>query len=172
MLKIIGAMLLVGTSTLVGLIMAERVNERSRLLRVLIRLFNILETEIGFHSGLLAEVFHRAAQVIYHPKMAASLEKIANNIGFGSDFNLVDLWDNFLKEPGMGVLLTEDLAVLKEMGVYLGSTDREDQIQRIEAARRRLEINLEVANTNTMKQVRLYRYFGFAAGAALVCLLI
>ncbi len=172
MLKLIGAMLLIGTSTFTGFIMAERVNERSRLLRVLIRLLNILKTEIGFHSGLLAEVFHRAAQVIHHPKMAVSLGKIAENIGFGSDFNLADLWDNFLKEPGMGVLLKEDLAVLKEMGTYLGSTDREDQIQKIEAARLRLEINLETANINIMKQVRLYRYFGFAAGAALVCLLL
>lgn len=172
MFKIIGAMLLIGTSTFVGFVMAERLNERSRLLRLLIRLLKILRTEIGFHSGLLAEVFLRASQVIHDPQMAASLEKIARNIGFGSDFNIGELWDNFITSPEMGALIKEDIGVLKELGAYFGSTDRMDQIERIEAARHRLEINLEAADLDRGKQVRLYRYFGFAAGAAMVCLLL
>ncbi|MGE5605006.1 MAG: hypothetical protein ACM3YE_04860 [Bacteroidota bacterium] len=172
MSKIVGAMLLIGSSTIIGFMMAERLNERSRLLRLLIRLLNILKTEIGFHTGLLAEVFQRAAQVIHDPKMAGPLEKIAQNIGFGSDFLIEQLWDDFINNPEMGALLKEDIAVLKEMGVYFGSTDRKDQIERIEAARQRLEINLEAADMDKMKQVRLYRYFGFAAGAAIVCLLL
>ncbi len=172
MSKIVGAMLLIGTSTFMGFMMAERLNERSRLLGILIRLLNILKTEIGFHAGLLAEVFQRAAQVIHDPKMAVSLAKISQNIGFGSDFDIERLWDDFINNPEMGALLKEDLAVLKELGVYFGSTDRKDQIERIEAARYRLEINLEAADINKMKQVRLYRYFGFAAGAAMVCLLL
>ena len=171
MVKIIGAMLLIGTSTLVGFIMAEQLNERSRLLRLLIRLLNILKTEIGFHSGLLAEVFQRASQVIHDPQMAASLGKIARNIGFGSDFDIQELWDDFIISPEMYALKKEDIGVLKELGAYFGSTDRMDQIERIEVARGRLEINLETADLERSKQVRLYRYFGFAAGAAMVCLL-
>lgn len=172
MSKIIGAMLLVGSSTIIGFMMAERLNERSRLLRSLIRLLNILKTEIGFHTGLLAEVFQRAAQVIHEPKMTGPLEKIAQNIGFGSDFAIEQLWDDFINNPEMGALLKEDIAVLKELGVYFGSTDRKDQIEKIETARQRLEINLEEADLVRMKQARLYRYFGFAAGAAIVCLLL
>lgn len=172
MLKLIGALIVIGTSTLTGFIMAERLNERSRMLRVLIRLLNVLKTEIGYHSGLLAEVFYRAAQMINHPKIAVSLEKIARNIGFGSDFNIAELWEGFLNEKIMVALLKEDIAILKEMGAYLGSTDREDQIQRIETARAGLELNLEMANLDITRRVRLYRYFGFASGAVLVCLLL
>ena len=172
MTKIVGAIIITGTSTLIGFMVAERLNERSRLLRLLIRLLSILKTEIGFHSGLLAEVFQRAAQVIHDPQMARSLAKIAQNIGFGSDFNIEELWNDFIGRPELGVLLKEDLAVLKELGAYFGSTDRQDQIDRIETARHRLEINLEAADIDKVKQVRLYRYFGFAAGAAIVCLLL
>jgi len=172
MSKIVGAMLLIGTSTFIGFTMAERLNERCRLLRLLIRLLNIIKTEIGFHSGLLAEVFQRAAQVIHDPKMAVSLERIARNIGFGSDFDIGQLWEDFVNNPELGSLSKEDSAVLKELGVYFGSTERKDQIERIEAARYRLEINLEAADVDKMKQVRLYRYLGFAAGAAMVCLLL
>lgn len=172
MTKVVGAILLIGTSTFIGFMMAERLNERSRLLLLLIRLLNILKTEIGFNSGLLAEVFQRAAQVIHDPKMEMSLIKIAQNIGFGSDFNIEELWNDFINRPEMGLLLKEDIAVLKELGAYFGSTDRKDQIERIETARHRLEINLEAADIAKMKQVRLYRYFGFAAGASIVCLLL
>jgi stage III sporulation protein AB len=152
--------------------MAERLNERSRTLRLLIRLLNILKTEMGFHTGLLAEVFQRAAQVIHDPEMAVSLTKISQNIGFGSDFDIEQLWDDFINHSQLGALLKEDLTVLKELGAYFGSTDRKDQIEKIEAARYRLEINLEAADINRTKQVGLYRYFGFAAGAAMVCLLL
>lgn len=172
MLKLIGAMIIIGTTTLIGFMKAERLNERSRLLRVLIRLLNILKTEIGYQSGLLADIFDRAAQVINHRRTADSLQMIAQNIGFGSDFNIAELWDAFLNEKRMEVLIKEDIAVLKEVGAYLGSTDREDQIDRIEAARSRLEINLETADVDKARRVRLYRYFGFAAGAVLVCLLL
>ncbi len=172
MFKIIGAMLLIGTSTFVGFVMAERLKERSRILRLLIRLLNILKTEIGFHSGLLAEVFQRASQVIHDPQMAASLGRIAGNIGFGSDFNIGELWDDFITSPEMGALKKEDIAVLKELGTYFGSTDRMDQVERIEAARHRLEINLETAELDSAKQVKLYRYYGFAVGATVVCLLL
>ncbi len=172
MLKLIGAMIVIGTTTTAGFVMAERLNERSRSLRVLIRLLNILKTEIGYRSGLLAEVFDRAAQMINHPQIAVPLKKISQNIGFGSDFNITDLWDGFINEKGMAALLKEDITILKEMGAYLGSTDREDQIKRIETARVGLELNLENADLDKAKRVRLYRYFGFAAGAMLACLLL
>lgn len=172
MRKLVGALLLIGISTFIGFIMAERLNERSRLLRVLIRLLNIFKTEIGFHCGMLAEVFQKAAQVIDDPKIAVSLEKISQNIGFGSDFNIEELWEGWLHAPDMGALTKEDRAVLRELGIYLGSTDREDQLARIAAARERLELNLAAADLKKAQQVRLYRYFGFAAGAAVVCLLI
>ncbi len=172
MFKIIGATLVIGTSTLMGYIMAERLNERSRLLRILIRLLNILKTEIGYHSGLLADVFHKAAQVINDHNISLSLEKVAQNIGFGSDYNIAELWESLLNEQGMAALSKEDTAVLKELGAYLGSTDREDQVSKIEAACAGLEINLKMADSDIVKRVRLYRYFGFAAGAVLVCMLL
>lgn len=172
MLKLVGSMLVLGASTLTGFIMAERFNERSRLLRVLIRLLNILKTEIGYHTRLLTEVFDRAAQLIDHRNLAASLKTISRNIQFGADFNITELWEKFLNEKEMRVLLKEDITVLKEMGAYLGSTDREDQIKRIETAQAVLELNLEAADLDRVKLVRLYRYFGFAAGAVLVCLLL
>lgn len=170
MTKLIGAMLVIGTSTLTGFLMAERLNERSRLLRLILRLLNIIKTEIGYHSGLLAEVFQKAAQMINDPPIALSLDKIAQNIGFGSDYNIAELWEEFINEKGMAVLLKEDRAILKELGAYLGSTEREDQVARIEAARAGLRLNLEAADSDRARRVRLYRYFGFAAGAVLVCM--
>jgi stage III sporulation protein AB len=171
MTKLSGAILIMGTSTLMGFLMAERLNERSRMLRSLIRLLNIIKTEIGYHSGLLTEVFQKAAQLINDPKLALSLAKIAQNIGFGSDYNITQLWEGFINEKEMTVLLKEDRAILKELGLYLGSTDREDQAARIEGARIGLQLNLEGADLDRSKGVRLYRYFGFAAGAVLVCML-
>ncbi|NLW45899.1 MAG: hypothetical protein GXY86_00950 [Firmicutes bacterium] len=172
MIKLVGAILVIGTSTLIGFLMAERLNERSRLLRLLLRLLNIIKTEIGYHSGLLTEVFQKAAQLINDPKLTLSLAKIAQNIGFGSDYNITELWEGFINEKTMTALIKDDRAVLKELGVYLGSTDRQDQVARIEGARAGLQLNLEAADLERVKGVRLYRYFGFAVGAVLVCLLV
>lgn len=172
MTKLSGAILIIGTSTLMGFLMAERLNERSRMLRLLIRLLNIIKTEIGYHSGLLAEVFQKAARLINDPQVALALRKIAENIGFGSDYNITELWKEFLNDQGLNSLSQEDRGVLEELGAYLGSTDREDQMTRIEGACLRLQLNLEAADSEKAKRVRLYRYFGFAAGAVLVCMLV
>lgn len=172
MTKLSGAILIIGTSTLMGFLMAERLNERCRMLRLLLRLLNIIKTEIGYHSGLLAEVFQKAARLINDPQVAVALRKIAENIGFGSDYNITELWEEFLNDQGMTSLSQEDRGVLEELGAYLGSTDREDQMARIEGVCLRLQLNLEAADLEKTKRVRLYRYFGFAAGAVLVCMLV
>ncbi|NLY73887.1 MAG: hypothetical protein GX075_01110 [Firmicutes bacterium] len=172
MLKLTGAILIIGTSSMIGFMLAERLKERCRLLRVLIRLLNILKTEINYRSGLLAEVFTRAARVVGDGKIGGYLRRIAVNSEYGSDYNFVELWDGFLHEKGMAPLSEEDIEILKELGNYLGCTGREDQLQKIAIAQARLESNLEAADLDQMRLVRLYRYFGFAAGAVLVCLLL
>ena len=164
-------MMVIGASTIAGFMMAERLKERSRLLRIWLRLLNVLQTEIGYCTELLTLIFTKAARIIDDRKMAIALQKMAVAVQFGSDQDVAELWGGFLHEKQMEVLSPEDREALGEMGSYLGSTDRQDQLERIKVCRARLESNLELANLDITKRVRLYRYLGFAIGAVIVCLI-
>ena len=168
MAKFIGAALVISASSLMGLMAAQGFNRRSRLLRTWLRVMEIFQTEIYQQARFLPEVLERTARLTPDRELADGFISLAAQIQFGAGTGITELWESFLVDSNKGVLARADLQILCELGSYLGSTGREDQLNKIKICKAGLEYNLQLAEEERKKRSGVYRYLGFASGAMLV----
>lgn len=166
--KLIGATLIIAASTFGGLLWAEGMAKRCRMLRQWLRILEMMATEIYYGSDLLPQIFDRVAATVDDRLITPAFERMAQAIAFGADSSVAEAWVRLIAGLQPEQLSREDGRVLLELGQYLGSTDREDQVKKIRVCQSRLESHLAEAELDVKKRTRLYRYLGFAAGAIVV----
>ena len=172
MIKIIGAVLIIGTSTLAGFFFGQKFSERCQLLKLWLRILDIFQTEIYFEARRLPDVFRKAASLLNDRYFSNSFDSLASSLEFGSDRDFGEVWQYFLAQTGLGILHKNDYLVLNELGNYLGSTDRSDQLAKLNTCRSGLAMKLQTAELEQSKRTRIYRYLGFTMGAIIVLWLI
>lgn len=64
------------------------------------------------------------------------------------------------------------MEIIAGAGVSLGATEQESQLKQIGLTLQHLEVALEAALEQKQKNEKMWRYLGFAGGAALVILLL
>jgi stage III sporulation protein AB len=166
--KLLGVTLVISASTVAGFVLADRFKERCRLLTIWLRILEIMQIEIFHHTERLPEVFRKVAAYIDDHTIATAFNHLATDLEFGSGQELITCWETLISATGINQRFRNDYLVLKEWGTHLGSTDRSDQLEKIELYKARLENNLKLAEIEKNKQVGLYRYSGFAIGVVLV----
>ena len=172
MFKMIGALFVIGASSLVGFGLGQRLVERCRLLRLWLHALEVLKAEIYYQADLLPEVFRKIARLIDDREMARAFQKSADGISFGAATGIIEIWPDLVARTGSFYLLPSDSLILNELGNYLGGTDRDDQCEKIKLCQSRLQNNLQLAETALRQKLNLFRYAGFAVGTMLVLLLI
>ena len=160
--------MVIGASSLTGLLMAERLAERCRKLRQWLQILELLQTEIYYHNDLLPEVLNRIAVNVEDLFLAKCLTRLAQQLSFGSEYSVAEAWAILVEQLAATGMHPADCRVLQDLGQYLGSTERTDQMQKIKACQNRLEGNLSLAEQETQRRTRIYRYLGFASGAIIV----
>ncbi len=164
--------MVIAASSLTGLLMAERLAERCRKLRQWLQILELLQTEIYYHNDLLPEVLARIAATVPDRFLADRLTQLAQQLSFGSEYSVAEAWTILTEQLTAAGMHPADCRILQELGQYLGSTERTDQMQKIKACQNRLEGNLARAEQEMERRTRIYRYLGFAAGAIIVLWLI
>jgi stage III sporulation protein AB len=172
MLKITGALLVIGASSLLGFGLSNRLIGRCRLLKIWLYALEILKVEIYYQDNLLPTVFDKIARGIDDPDLVQSFQKLAQSVTFGSGAEIQEVWRNYPVRAASGYLTPNDIQILDELGSYLGSTDREDQSEKIKCCQSRLQNNLHLAEADQRKKLNLFRYLGFAGGMVLVLFLL
>ncbi|MCL6590524.1 MAG: stage III sporulation protein AB [Firmicutes bacterium] len=167
-MKLAGAVLIIIAGSLSGISYAYRFTERCRVLRLWIRVCEILIIEIGYQARLLPEVFKIVARIINDREMAGIFQELAQAVEYGAAGDTETAWEQILSRTWPGILPEVDWLILSELGSYLGSTSREHQIQQLKTSQLRLETNLRAAETERDQKAGLFRYLGFAISAALV----
>lgn len=167
MVKLVGAVLLISAGSLGGFIWAEKLSDRCELLKEWIRILDVFQTEIYYQGRLLPEIFRRIAEISTDFHLGEAFRKMAVKLSFGSGSGVAEVWEQLVWARS-NLLSAADLTVLLELGGYLGSTDRLDQLNKIKACKANLESQLQEAERKRVAKTSLYRYLGFALGAAVV----
>ena len=154
--------------TVLGFIFAEGYIGRCRFLKVWLFILDILKTEIYYHTQMLPDIFEKITTLISDSTLIKAFHELAESVTIGSELDISRAWENFLNKSTFNKIHPHDLSVLQELGTFIGSTDRQDQMQRIESCRERLKLNLEQAEIARNKHVGIYRYLGFALGVMVV----
>ncbi|QUH26648.1 stage III sporulation protein SpoIIIAB [Serpentinicella alkaliphila] len=169
--KLIISTLIVGCSTLIGVIYAKSYTERTKLLNNIIGTLQMLESEIVYSATplplLLKKISKRSKSEIakIFSKTVEILEKKD-----GQTFS--DAWQLAIKEETKhSVLKKEDIELLIQLGNSLGISDIDDQVKHIRLAMEEIKRSYEQSIVEQNKNVQLYKNLGFLFGISVVIIL-
>lgn len=172
MIKTIGCLMILGASTIGGLIYSEGFKKRVRQLNEFERAIGQLQSEIEYTYTPLPEalsnvslkseapinkIFMKASKLLYSNKVETVYE------AFQRCFNDGDIFLNLNKE---------DISVILDLSKSLGESDIEAHKKFFSLAKNNIKKRISIAETVANKNVRMYRYLGFSIGAMIVIVLI
>lgn len=171
MLKLTGAVIVILSVGFTGITIANRYSRRLQELRSLLPALQMLETEITYAATLLPEALHLVA--LRCPEIIAPLfEKAAAELFSMSGFTVWEAWGKALEIfSHQSALNKADLAILHNLGGVLGISDRQDRSKHLCLAREQLKIQVEKAEEEAAKNVKLWNYLGFLGGLVVVLIL-
>ena len=171
-LKILGCMIIIGSSTIMGYSMAYRFARRPEELRALQSALQILESEIVFSVNPLPEAFERISKNV-PPSIGIIFKNTSDLLKRKTGMTAQQAWAASIKNCESQINLSkEDLNILLAFGSSLGCSDRENQVKNIRLACSKLALEEEKAEILKEKNERLYKNLGVLGGMLISLLLI
>lgn len=165
----IGAILIVGSCSCCGFSISAGQRREERLLCQLLRILQMMESELRYRLTPLPDLCHMAAQ-----ESRGILRTVFRNLHD-------ELTSRKLPDAGScmsaalsrsGEIPVRTRRILGQLGNTLGRFDLEGQLQGIQAAYKRCETNLLRIQENRNERLRSYQTLGICAGTALAIILI
>jgi len=169
--KAIAAGLILMACSGMGFVLASSYTQRVYHLRELIRLMQVLESEIQFSRTTLP-TFLAVQAPLFRGVVGRFLTALSQGLQAGTGESFAALWQQalgILADNGLPPDVLEDLHFC---GAALGRSDAAEQSKQIQQLLIRLERALAAAEQERDQHVRLWQYLGVAAGLFLVLLLI
>jgi stage III sporulation protein AB len=170
-MKWIGALLLIGTATIIGFEWSNRLTKRPKQIRQLKSALLILEAEIVYSQASLSDAFVSVSKKIPDP-----IKSFFAALGMGMQKEQLDffsLWeqkvDELVKDSTMN---DSEKEILKQFGRTLGQHDIYQQQKHIQLTIVHLDRELEEALDNYQKYGKVAKSLGVLSGIFIVLLLI
>jgi stage III sporulation protein AB len=172
MIKIIGCILIIAASSMVGFTLAEELKKRALQLRDMQSAVIQLQNEIMFTHTALPQAFLKISRKCRNP-IAILLESIGNKLSNNEVDTVYEAFINSLESLKTDIRFkTEDTEVILELAKGLGEADLEGHKKIFKLTDENLRIKIEEADRHISKSAKLYRYLGFSFGAVVAILLV
>lgn len=172
MIKFIGFILIVASTTALGFAYADNFKRRVRELKEVQRAVYILKNEINFTHSLLPDALYKASI-----KCASPIKDILNRISELLLTNEEDSVYECFKQSFKGYseklsLKEEDISIILDLAKTLGETNIEGHNEIFTLTLDSLEKAISKAELNEQKNVKMYRYLGFSFGTMIAIILL
>lgn len=172
MLKAIGAILILLSSSTAGYYFSMVDRFRIEELRQMRRALTILKGEISFSSAPLAEAFKEAAERV-GGATALIFEEYAQNLAKKRGGSASHIWKEVLEQTGKDTYFDkEDLDAFLSFGRALGYLDRDQQCRQIDLTLSYIDKTEEILLAKSAKSTKIYRSMGVLGGALLTVVLL
>ena len=161
LIKFIILILIVLTTTSLGMQKVKSFKERQNALSLFKRSLLFMKTKIEFTYEPIKRIFEDISSVIYENK---------DNVFYACNSeNEITFYNNWTKavDKTLKDLKQDDLEIIKNFGKMLGKTDKNGQISEIELALCLIEKQIEDAENYYVKNEKLYKTIGVVSGLAL-----
>lgn len=171
-LKILGSMMVIFSSSLIGFLIGHSYIERFENLIYMENCIKILETEIIYAANPLP----LALEMVYrkgNKKVSFVFKKIEDILSESNNNNVI-----YSFEKTSDILIEklkfslEDVEVFMSLGRTLGVSDRNDQEKNIKLVMAQLKAQQDDAKQKKEKNEKLYKNLGLLTGIAIVIILI
>ena len=154
-------------STGIGILISKMYENRVKELRQFKNILNIIKAKIKFTYEPLTEIFNQISQ-----EKSSKIEEIFENMTYKLAFeNVKYSWMDAIQEADISITL-EDKDILKELGIVLGQTDADSQVNEIEVTESFLNMQIEKAEEARKKNQKMYKTLGIVVGLVFVIILI
>lgn len=171
MLKLLGAVLIILSSTMGGYFVAKSYKERPSQLRFMQQAFQMLETEIVYGSVPLDMAMRHISKRI-NGNIKYFFESMADNLTNLDGASTFECWQSAINQHfHLTSLKSQDKEILIQFGHTLGGSDREDQMKHIKLAIQNLATEEANAREEQKKYERLSKNLGLLLGFLIVILI-
>lgn len=163
MLKLFGAVLVVLSCALIGMLQARRMSDRPMQIRRFVRILGQLETEISYGFTPLPDALGRIGKQSAEP-FASLFAEIAGRLA-KEEAAVLDIWKHtMVRRWGQTAMRGSEKEVIVQLGFTLGTTDREDQVKHLRLAAKQLETIEAEAEEEKRKYEKMWRSLGLLGG--------
>ena len=166
-IKYLELILILSASTYIGILISRKYLNRVADLKEIKNALNIFATKIKFTYEPIPEIFKDISEKV-RPNIANVFFAASNKM---QEMNASNAWIEGLEESNTS-MVKEDIEILKTLSNLLGKVDIEGQVSEIELVETFLDTQIELAEEEKSKYVKMYKTLGVTIGLALVIILI
>jgi len=170
-MKLLGALLFIGTTTWIGFEWSHKLTTRPKHIRQLKNALQILEAEIIYSQSPLRDAFAMIAHQLPTP-VGSFFNKLKKDM-HGKNIDLKTIWEKNINElKKQSCIGTNETEILKQFGRTLGQHDFYQQQKHIQLALSHLDRELEDARDDQFRYSKMAKSLGILCGLFIVLLLI
>ena len=158
-----------GLAVYVGNSQASKYINRLKELISIKSALNIFENKIKFTQSPLEEIFKNIAENCSEKNIKNIFEQLV--IDINKNINLHKSWQDTINSKETN-LNNEDKKILVDMGKILGSTDVDGQVSNIKITSSFIDRQIEKAEQEKEKNVKMFRTLGIVSGLTIIIILI
>lgn len=171
MLKIIGGLLVISASGLLGMVYSYKLSLRYRELANVRRLMQMLETEVTYGATPLPAALSSVSKKAEGP-IGSFFSCISRCLSDRSFYTVREAWNDSAESIlTQSSLKMADIDLIKSFGSILGCSDREDQKKHFQLFYLQLSHQEAAATEEIKRSAKMYRSLGFLLGIAVFVVL-
>ncbi len=171
MIRIIGALLLVGGATVIGFGASWELSVRARVLGSFLSALDLMLSEIGSCLTPICELMEKLSKEAVSP-LDSFFKACGEEKHEKPDVSFSIIWRKNLNHAEYLKLKTNEREVLSELGAVLGRYDADKQISAISHLQRRVQSLWQSAENDRKSLGKLYAKLGLICGVSVVIVLI
>lgn len=172
MIKLIGCLFILLSSSGIGYMLGSKYTFRVRELKLLKTAMQMLETEIIYSHTPLPDAFASAGKKSLSP-IKEIFNLMAENLMKREFSSVGDALDDALKKNTIRLSLSkEDIEIIKTFGYSIGDSDTDGQAKSFKLILKQLDIQEMNAQELKNKNEKMFKNLGFLAGLAITILLL
>ncbi len=172
MTKIVGAMIILLASSMLGFLYSREVEKKLSTLYEIQRILLMLKGEITYHKAPAAEAFCEISKHVKEP-FCSFFHNTGVELDKGVGKTIEHVWqencDSWLKEL---VIAGEDRKTFREFGGCMGYLDVEMQVSSIGLYSEKLDIRIKESERSVREKQKILKYMGIMGGIFLVLLIV
>jgi len=172
MIKVIGCMFIIASSSCMGYMLGAKYSMRVKELKFIKMSLQMLETEIAYSNTPLAEAFD-SVQKRSSGTIRELFKAMSQNLYKRVYSTVGEAFEMAISKTKEKMSLTiEDMDILKSFGHTMGSSDVEGQVKSFKMVIKQLDGQELKAEESRNKNERMYKNLGVLSGLAIVILLL
>jgi stage III sporulation protein AB len=171
MLKLLGAILILGSTTGAGFRTARHFADRPRQIRQVRHSLSLLETEITYGARRLDDVCEQIASREKGP-VRELFHRCSEHLRHRDGISTFSCWKQAVEEVWPQTSMkSSEREILLDFGKTLGVSDREDQLQHLARVQANLQVEEAQARDEQSRYEKMCKSLGILGGALIVLLM-